>query len=108
MDMMHPLRDGVQIGCGGSRTCGSWNCVSSTPLGFWEYWVFIEQRNGPGAPEVGTTHLGAPGPPGAPWWVVLSSENPPGAARAHYVPYGPKKISVKFRCIWTPSDIDFL
>ena len=34
--------------------------------------VFIEQRGGPGAPEVGTTHQGAPGPPGAPWWVVPS------------------------------------
>ena len=35
------------------------------------------------ATEVGITHLGAPGPPGAPWWVVLSSEHPLGAARAH-------------------------
>jgi len=61
-----------------------------------------------GALEVGTTHQGMPGPPGMPWWVVLSSEHPPGAARAHYVPSGPQKISVKFRCIWTPFDIDFL
>ena len=36
-----------------------------------------------GAPEVGTTHQGAPGPPGAPWWVVLPSEHPPGAFLAH-------------------------
>ena len=26
--------------------------------------------------EVGTTHLGAPGPPGAPWWVVPPSGHP--------------------------------
>ena len=45
---------------------------------------------------MGTTHMGAPGPPGAPWWVVPSSRHPPGAAKAHYVPSGPKKISVEF------------
>ena len=28
------------------------------------------------ATEVGTTHLGAPGPPGAPWWVVPPSGHP--------------------------------
>ena len=38
--------------------------------------VFIEQRGGPGAPEVGTTHQGVPGPPGAPWWVVPPSGHP--------------------------------
>jgi len=27
------------------------------------------------ATEVGTTHQRAPGPPSAPWWVVLPSEN---------------------------------
>ena len=31
---------------------------------------------------MGTTHLGAPGPPGAPWWVVPPSGHPPGAAVA--------------------------
>ena len=28
------------------------------------------------ATEVGTTHLGVPGPPGAPWWVVPPSGHP--------------------------------
>ena len=51
--------------------------------------VFIEQRGGPGAPEVDATHQGVSGPPSAPWWVVLSSEHPPGAVRAHYVPSSP-------------------
>ena len=45
---------------------------------------------------MGTTHLGALGPPGAPWWVVLSREHPLGAARAHYVPSGPKKSPKSF------------
>ena len=34
------------------------------------------------ATEVGTTHLGALGGPGAPWWVVPPSGHPPGAALA--------------------------
>ena len=38
--------------------------------------VFIEQRGSLGAPEVGTTHQGVLGSPGAPWWVVLSSKHP--------------------------------
>ena len=46
------------------------------PQGFWNIGVFIEQRGGPGAPEVGTTHQGMPGPPGTPSWVVLPLENP--------------------------------
>ena len=51
--------------------------ISSTLLGFWEYWgIYRAKRRSGGAPEVGTTHQGAPGPPGTPWWVVLSSEHP--------------------------------
>ena len=30
----------------------------------------------PEAIEVGTTHLGVPGPPGMPWWVVPPSGHP--------------------------------
>ena len=82
--------------------------ISSTPLGFWEYWVFIEERCGPGGTR------GGHNPPGRAWasWRALVGcallEAPPGAARARYVPSGPKKFFVKFRCVWTPSDIDFL
>ena len=66
--------------------------ISSTPLGFLECWgIYRAMRWSGGAPEVGTTHEGAPGPPGVPWWVVLSSEHPPGAALAHWVSSGPKK-----------------
>ena len=57
---------------------------------------------------MGTTHKGAPGPPGAPRWVVLPSEPPSGTSLAHHVSSGPEKISKKFRCIWTPFDTDIL
>src|SRR3990170_3553390 len=50
-----------------------------------------------GAPEVGTTHQGAPGPPGVPWWVVLPLEHPPpGASLAHWISSGPKKSTKSF------------
>ena len=57
---------------------------------------------------MGTTHLGMLGPPDAPWWVVLPSELPSDTSLAHQVSCGPEKISKKFRCIWTPSDIDYM
>ena len=60
------------------------------------------------ATEVGTTHLGAPGPPSAPWWVVLPSENPPRCFLGPVGIFWPKKILKKFCCVWTPFDIDFL
>ena len=52
-----------------------------------------------GAPEVGSTHQGAPGPPSAPWWVLLPSSSPPSASLAHWMSSGPQKIL---------QDIDFL
>ena len=73
------------------------------PLGFWNIGVFIEQRGGLGAPEVGTTHQGTPGPPGAPWWVVLPLEHPLGASSAHWLSSGPKnpqKVSLCLDSIW--------
>ena len=42
-----------------------------------------------GSPEVGTTHLGAPGPPGTPWWVVPPSGQSLGATLAHQESSGP-------------------
>ena len=36
-------------------------------------WALVAPR---GSPEEGTTHQGAPGGPGAPWWVVLTSGAP--------------------------------
>ena len=48
------------------------------------------------ATEVGTTHQGMPGPPGAPRWVVPPSGHPSGTSSAQVVPSGPEKISKKF------------
>ena len=45
---------------------------------------------------MGTTHLGVLGPPGAPWWVLLPSEHPPGASPAHWMSSGPKKSTKSF------------
>ena len=49
--IVFPLRQGagigLQIGSHGSGTCGGWNCVSSTPLGFLEYLESIKARQGP-------------------------------------------------------------
>ena len=43
-----------------------------------------------GCPEGGTTHQGAPGPPGAlVGYAPLRA--PPGATRAHCLPFGPQK-----------------
>ena len=60
------------------------------------------------ATEVGTTHQGAPGPPGAPRWVVLPSEPPSGTSLAQLVSSGPEKIHKKFHCVWTPFGTDIL
>ena len=59
--------------------------ISSTPLGFVDFWVFIEQRGGPGGTR------GGHNPPGRAWasWRPLvgcaPSGHPPGAARADLV-----------------------
>ena len=45
---------------------------------------------------MGTTHLGAPGPPGAPWWVVLPSGLPSDTSLAHWMASGPKKSTKSF------------
>ena len=51
--------------------------ISSTLLGFLEYCgIYRAKRRSWGAPKVGTTHQGALGPPGAPWWVVPPSGHP--------------------------------
>jgi hypothetical protein len=59
------------------------------------------------ATEVGTTHLGAPGPPGTPRCLVTPSRLPSGTSLAQQVSSGPEKISKKFRYDWTPFDIIF-
>ena len=59
------------------------------PQGFWNIWVFIEQRGGPGGTR------GGHNPPGRAWasWRALVGcpllGTPPGATRARCVPSGP-------------------
>ena len=65
--------------------------------------IFMDQKttNGPeqhlgGCPEGGTTHQDAPGPPGAPWWVVPSSWlfwPSHEASRVSFVPKKRQKVS---------------
>ena len=82
--------------------------ILSTPLGFWEYLGIYRAKRRSGGTR------GGHNPPGHAWasWRALVGcpllGTPPGATRAQHVPSGPYKISVKFRGIWTPSDIDFL
>ena len=47
-----PLRDGVQIGSGGSGLCGSWMNISSTLLGLWYFWgIYRAKRRSRGHPR---------------------------------------------------------
>ena len=55
-----------------------------------------------------TTHQGAPGPPGVPWWVVPTLGRLSGTSLVHLVSSGPEKFHKKFCCVWTPFDMDFL
>ena len=45
---------------------------------------------------MGTTHLGAPGPSGVPWWVVPPSGLLSGTYLAHWMSSGPKKSPKSF------------
>ena len=45
---------------------------------------------------MGTSHKGAPGPPGVPWWVVLPSEHPSGTSLAQQVSSGLEKSTKSF------------
>uniref|UniRef100_M8BV93 Uncharacterized protein n=1 Tax=Aegilops tauschii TaxID=37682 RepID=M8BV93_AEGTA len=52
----------------------AWSSVANSPeFQLPAFSLFIKEAPREAA-EVGTTHLGAPGPPSVPWWVVLPSE----------------------------------
>ena len=57
-----------------------------------------------GSPKEGITYQGAPGGPGAPWWVVLPSEHPPEAllrpAGCLLVQKNPQKVSLRLDSVW--------
>ena len=84
-----PLRDGVQIGSRVSGLCGGWMKISSTPLGFLEYWriyrVKSRSRGHPRWAQPTWARMGLL----APWWVFTSLGLPPGATRTRWVPSDP-------------------
>ena len=92
-----------------SGTCGGWNCVSSTPLGFLEYLgIYRHQRQWRGLPRRPQPIRARPGPlarPGGLWaawapsWLLLG---PTGLLLVQ------KQFSKKFRHDWTPFGTDIL
>ena len=73
------------------------------PQGFWNIGVFKMKEAAWGAPEVGTTHQGVPGPPGAPGWGVLPSEHPQALLRPTgclLVQKNPQKVSLRLDSAW--------
>ena len=78
------------------------------PEGFWDFRVFMERRGGGTGHRGGQHPQGAPGPPGAPWWVLPTSGRLSGTSSDPRLSSGPEKIHKKFRCVWTPFDMDFL
>ena len=53
---------------------------------------------------MGTTHLGAPGPPGAPWWVVVPTGAPSLIPSTHFITYLQKKISLALSLVFLLSN----
>ena len=52
MEVVNPIRDGVEIGSGGSGLCGGWMNISSMFLGFLEYWgIYRAKRRSGGHPR---------------------------------------------------------
>ena len=58
---------------------------------------------------MGTTHLGAPGPPGAPWWVVVPTWPPSLISLDHVITYLQKEnlhCSLSRVLALKPTDFD--
>ena len=73
-----PLRQGAEKGLDwysvATEPCdGGTYDLGLTPDGVSIYRIFWHWFNAKMGLEVITTHRGKPGPPGAPWWVVLTS-----------------------------------
>ena len=108
MEVVNPIRDGVQIGSDGSGLCGSWINISWTPLGFLEYWgIYRAKRWSGGHPrwaQPTRARLDLLACPGG----LCSPQSTPRRSQGPLCSFWSKKISVKFRCVWTPFGIDFL
>ena len=53
---------------------------------------------------MGTTHLGLPGPPGAPWWVVVPMWDPSLISLAHIITSLQKKLSIALSPVFLSSN----
>ena len=53
---------------------------------------------------MGTTHLGSPGPPGVPWWVVVPTWAPSLIPSSHIITYLQKKISIALSPVFLLSN----
>jgi hypothetical protein len=54
--------------------------------------------------QVGTTHLGALGPPGAPWWVVVPTWAPSLISSSHIITYLQKKFTIALALVFLLSN----
>ena len=97
-----PLRDGVQIGSGGSGLCGGWINISSTPLGFWEYQGIYRAKRRSGG------HLRWAQPTRARPGFLCSPRGTPRCCQGPLRSFWPIKNLGKVTCICTPFDIDFM
>ena len=57
-----------------------------------------------GVHQVGTTHLGAPTPPGSPWWVVVPTWTPSLISLAHVTTCLQKKNTIAFSLVFLLSN----
>ena len=53
---------------------------------------------------MGTTHLGTPAPPGAPWWVVGPMWAPSLISSSHITTYLQKKITIALSLVFLLSN----
>ena len=60
MDVVNPSMTVSRLDLGRSRLCGGWMNISSTPLGFLEYWSIYRAKRWSGRALVGCAHLGCP------------------------------------------------
>ena len=53
---------------------------------------------------MGATHLGAPAPPGTPWWVVVPTWDPSLTSSYHIITYLQKKFSIALSPVFLLSN----